>query len=264
MKRILPVLLAAVLLAACGKTAASAPSSAPVPSAPASPSSSAPPASVSAAEPEPETPPEPALPEGWQTLSAEQTADLFTVLGAEDGRTGWRLADDAAWTKAYGFAYPVTTFSKGENGWQIAAASVLGSGPQQALVDTVLWDGENTYCLVFSQAGGSPAVTVYEEAARPWCRLTLAEGGEQLTMSYYCPGLICRPQEGDELTVHAALMPPEQEAEAQRQADESGRVALEGGGYLLVPQAGETQRYLFGRQQDFLAQAQVLDGEAAS
>ncbi len=264
MKRILTVLLAAVLLTACGRTAVSASSSAPAASGPSSLAPSASSSSASAVLPEPETPPQPALPQDWEALSADQTADLFTVLGAEDSRTGWRLADDVAWTKAYGFAYPVTTFSKGERGWQIATASVFGSGPQQAVVDTVLWDGENTYCLVFSQAGGGPAVTVYEEAARPWCRLTLAEGGEQLAMSYYCPGLICRPQEGEELTMHAALMPPEQEAEAQSRADESGRVALEGGGYLLVPQVGETQRYLFGRQQDFLAQAQALDGEAAS
>lgn len=264
MKRILPALLAALLLAACDGTAAPPAPSAPLSSSPASKPAPAPSSSASLAPPEPETPAEPALPEDWEALSADQTADLFTVLGAEDSRTGWRLADDVAWIKAYGFAYPVTTFSKGEGGWQIATASALGSGLQQAVVDTVLWDGEDTYCLVFSQTGGGPAVTVYEEAARPWCRLTLAAGGEQLTMSYYCPGLVCRPQEGDELTMAASPLPPEQAAEAARQADESGRVALEGGGYLLTPQAGEAQRYLFGRQQDFLSQAQALDGEAAS
>ena len=136
MKRILPVLLAALLLAACGESAAvsSAPSRAP--------SVSAPPASVpavssqSVSQPEPQ--PGPALPQDWETLSAEQTADLFTALGAEDGRTGWRLADDAAWTKDDGFAYPVTTFEKGEAGWSVTTFSVFGSGARRRVVDLSL------------------------------------------------------------------------------------------------------------------------------
>lgn len=255
MKRILPLALAALLLAACAVAppGGQKPSSAvsPASGAPAAPAASVP-QSLSPETEEAEQPPAP--PEDWQTLSEVQTADLFTALGAEDGRTGWRLADDKAWPQAQGFAYPVTTFVRREAGWAVVTGSVLGSGTQRAVVEEVRWDGADTYCLLFGQTGEDGAMTEYEPAVRPWCLLRLEADGEDLTLAWQYPAVYCLPVETDEMRLHAAAVPPEQ-ADALADADESGRVQLAGGGFLLAARGAEAQRYVYGLQEDFLAQA---------